>query len=121
RRTERLSDTGRRIFDSEAAADDRLLEGLVGEPEARSEAPRVILGERAMTGRLVSDRARMAASGGIRQVGREVRRTAVLLLVPGRVVIAQPEIQGQLARYFPAVLRIRSPLLFSKADSRRRV
>ena len=52
---------------------------------------------------------------GIGQVGREVRRAAVLLFIVGRVIVAQAEIEREFARHFPAVLRVEPPLLFSEA------
>src|SRR4051812_37627657 len=77
--------------------------------------------EAAMTCGLVRHRAQVAAGSRVRQGRRKIRGTAVLLLVPGRVIVAQAQIEREFARHLPAVLSIESPLLFSKSYAGRRI
>src|SRR5262249_22197291 len=69
--------------------------------------------EGAVADGLISDGARMASGRWVRQVGREIRRSAVLLFEVGRIIVAYPKIQREPPRYLPTVLRIETPLLFS--------
>src|SRR5207249_2244904 len=69
----------------------------------------------------VLNRTEYSANAGVRHIWSEIRRAAVLFSEICGIVISQADVECELARHLPTVLRVKTQLMFSNASGRRRL